>query len=116
MPVTRLKSRATPNDALESLPGVGRSIATDLRALGFASAAELRNANPAQMYYSLCEMRGAHIDRCVLYVFRCAVYYASNEIHDPTLLKWWNWKDGEVLHRPARNACSIADGSPGCCE
>jgi hypothetical protein len=34
------------------------------------------------------------IDPCVLYVFRCAVYYASHEVHDPDLLKWWNWKDG----------------------
>jgi hypothetical protein len=29
----------------------------------------------------------------ILYVFRCAVYCASNENHDPELLKWWNWKD-----------------------
>lgn len=33
------------------------------------------------------------MDRCMLYVFRCAVYYASSEQHDPELLKWWNWKD-----------------------
>ncbi|MGA3073400.1 MAG: helix-hairpin-helix domain-containing protein, partial [Bryobacteraceae bacterium] len=30
---------------------------------------------------------------CVLYVFRCAVYFASEAEHDPELLKWWNWKD-----------------------
>ncbi len=24
----------------------------------------------------------------LLYVFRCAVYYASNDIHNPELLKW----------------------------
>jgi hypothetical protein len=29
----------------------------------------------------------------VLYVFRCAVYFANNSTHDPELLKWWNWKD-----------------------
>ncbi|NQU25233.1 MAG: pathogenicity locus, partial [Candidatus Nealsonbacteria bacterium] len=29
-----------------------------------------------------------------LYVFRCAVYFASNATHDAELLKWWNWKDG----------------------
>nr|WP_321429915.1 helix-hairpin-helix domain-containing protein [uncultured Methanolobus sp.] len=29
----------------------------------------------------------------MLYVFREAVYFASNEEHDPELLKWWNWKD-----------------------
>ncbi len=45
------------------------------------------------MYRDLCGIRGAHIDRCVLYVFRCAVYYAGAEKHDPELLKWWNWKD-----------------------
>jgi hypothetical protein len=29
----------------------------------------------------------------MLYVFRTAVYYASNSKHDPEKLKWWNWKD-----------------------
>ncbi|WP_334292712.1 helix-hairpin-helix domain-containing protein [Parasporobacterium paucivorans] len=29
----------------------------------------------------------------MLYVFRCAVYYANEEAHDPEKLKWWNWKD-----------------------
>jgi hypothetical protein len=29
----------------------------------------------------------------VKYVFRCAVYFASHEVHDPSLLQWWNWKD-----------------------
>ena len=42
-------------------------------------------------------MRGGYMDRCVLYVFRCAVYYARNEEHDPDLLKWWNWKSLELV-------------------
>ncbi|MBW8041138.1 MAG: hypothetical protein FVQ85_14200 [Planctomycetes bacterium] len=29
----------------------------------------------------------------MLYVIRCAIYYASNTDHDPKLLKWWNWRD-----------------------
>jgi hypothetical protein len=41
----------------------------------------------------LCELRGKHIDRCVLYVFRCAVYFAAVKEPVPELLKWWNWKD-----------------------
>ncbi len=45
------------------------------------------------MYERLCEIQGRSLDRCVLYAFRCAVYYASHEAHDPELLKWWNWKD-----------------------
>ena len=28
----------------------------------------------------------------VLYVFRCAVYFASKQ-HNPELLKWWHWKE-----------------------
>ncbi len=36
------------------------------------------------------------LDRCVLYVFRCANYYAAHKRHDPELLKWWNWKDEKM--------------------
>ena len=45
------------------------------------------------MFEDLKEMRGGTMDRCVLYVFRCAVYFAETSRHDPELLKWWNWKD-----------------------
>ena len=45
------------------------------------------------MYQNLITLRGHHIDRCVLYVFRCAVYFASHSTHEAKLLKWWNWKD-----------------------
>ncbi len=29
----------------------------------------------------------------VLYMSRCALYFAENTVHDPELLKWWHWKD-----------------------
>jgi hypothetical protein len=32
-------------------------------------------------------------DPCVLYAFRCAVYYARTPRPRTELLKWWNWKD-----------------------
>jgi Pathogenicity locus len=51
------------------------------------------------MYRRLCDLTSAHVDRCVLYVFRCAVYFASNEAHDPELLKWWNWSDQRMTVR-----------------
>lgn len=75
------------------IPGVGKSIAQDLWELGYRSVGELKNENPDKMYNKFCDLKGQHIDRCLLYVFRCAVYFASNKIHDPELLKWWNWKD-----------------------
>ena len=77
------------------IPGVGDKIAQDLWNIGYRSVQELRGQDPEEMYQRLCEYQGTHVDRCMLYVFRCAVYFASNEEHDPELLKWWNWKDTE---------------------
>jgi Pathogenicity locus len=88
---TQTKTAAA--DDLLSIPGVGKSIAQDLRDLGITRVADLRNADPQRLYDDLCQRQGAQIDRCVLYTFRCAVYFASEELHDPELLKWWNWKD-----------------------
>ena len=88
---TRTKSPS--RDDLLRIPGVGKSIAQDLRDLGVARVSDLHHADPQALYERLCLLRGAHIDRCVLYTFRCAVYFASEEQHDPELLKWWNWKD-----------------------
>jgi hypothetical protein len=100
---TNLK-QLTPNlvveDAKKSVlrefrqvPGVGKSIAEDLWNLGLRSVSDLKKQDPEDLYLRLCALQGMHVDRCMLYVFRCAVYYASNDIHDPELLKWWNWKD-----------------------
>ena len=54
---------------------------------------DLRRRNPEALYHALCNKTGKPVDRCVLYVFRCAVYFASHAKHDPEKLKWWNWKD-----------------------
>jgi Pathogenicity locus len=79
---------------LSRIPGVGPSIASDLYLLGIRQVADLRGRDPELLYSELCREMGRHIDRCVLYTFRCAVYFASESKHDPELLKWWNWKDG----------------------
>ena len=81
------------SNELQRIPGVGPSIAKDLEDLGVHHVLDLREANPEKLYEDLCALRGAHIDRCVLYVFRCAVYFANNDEQDAALLKWWNWKD-----------------------
>jgi len=79
----------------KQIPGVGKKIAEDLLSLGCYSIQDLQDRNPEELYLELCAQRGMHVDRCMLYVFRCIVYYASNERHDPELLKWWNWKDAK---------------------
>ena len=78
---------------LRQIPGVGKSIAEDLWNLGVRAVADLKDQDPEDLYLRLCALQGTQLDRCMLYVFRCAVYYASYEVYDPELLKWWNWKD-----------------------
>ena len=90
-----------PRDELQSIPGIGKSLAVDLRDLGYQRVADLKGEDPQKMYERLMRIRGGHQDRCVLYVFRCAVYFASRKKHDAEKLKWWNWSD-ENLARPAR--------------
>lgn len=79
--------------SFQTIPGIGPSMAHDLIDLGFSNASELRGEDPERMYSDLCELRGQQMDRCVLYVFRCAVYFVSSDSHDPNLLKWWSWKN-----------------------
>jgi len=76
-----------------TIPGVGKSIALDLWNLDIRSVSGLKNKNPETLYRKHCIQVGRSVDRCLLYVFRCAVYYASNQKHNPNLLLWWNWKD-----------------------
>ena len=78
---------------LDSLPGIGPNLAQDLSDLGFNEPRDLHGADPEGMYAELCEIRGEHIDRCVLYAFRCAVHAVGADDADPELRKWWNWKD-----------------------
>jgi hypothetical protein len=80
------------------IPGVGPSIAVDLWDLGYRSVDELRGQDPEAMYDRFNRLRGVVVDRCMLYVMRCAVYFASHERHDPELLKWWSWKEGGAAY------------------
>jgi hypothetical protein len=78
---------------LEDLPGIGRKIAQDLRAIGVKSPCDLKDRNPQQLYEKLCISKASPMDRCVLYALRCATYYLSRHKHNLCLLKWWSWKD-----------------------
>jgi hypothetical protein len=102
MAISTQLPEATQQDSLsdfQRIPGIGPSMADDLWRLGYRSVGELRGEEPEAMYQRLCELSGAHVDRCVLYVFRCAVYFASNDVRDPDLLKWWNWSDQRLAAR-----------------
>jgi hypothetical protein len=87
-------SKTTALRALQELPGVGPSIAADLYALGLREPAALVGHDPEDLYDRSCKLQGLRIDRCLLYVYRCAVHYATHRPRDPERCKWWNWKDG----------------------
>jgi hypothetical protein len=78
---------------LMQIPGVGKSIANDLINIGITKVSQLKNRNPEALYNKSNIHAGVVQDRCLLYVFKCAVYYASNQKHDPEKLKWWKWKN-----------------------
>ncbi|MDH3987703.1 MAG: helix-hairpin-helix domain-containing protein [Gammaproteobacteria bacterium] len=80
-------------DELQTIPGIGPSMSQDLRDLGIYKIEDLVGQDPERMFKRLRLMHDINMDRCVLYVFRCAVYYATEQQHEPELLKWWNWKD-----------------------
>jgi hypothetical protein len=80
---------------LSTMPGVGKSIANDLWNIGIASVADLKGQDPDVLYDLSNKWAGVIQDRCLLYVFRCAIYFADTpeEEHESDKLKWWNWKD-----------------------
>lgn len=78
---------------LQTIPGIGPSIAQDLYDLGIRKVSDLKGKDPEKLYKKSCALAGVTIDRCLLYTYRCAVYFASHTRHDPEKLKWWHWKD-----------------------
>lgn len=88
-----MQDNANTLNKLQVIPGVGPSIARDLVNLGDRSVADLKEQDPELLYVRHCEQSGFQVDRCVLYVFRCAVYFAETDDPDPEKCSWWNWKD-----------------------
>ncbi len=84
---------------LRQIPGVGVSIAQDLINLGIRNTIDLVGKNPEKLFIASNKLVGQTQDRCLLYVFRCAVYFAETPEpkREPEKLKWWNWKN-EVYH------------------
>jgi hypothetical protein len=78
---------------LQQIPGVGKSIAMDLWNIGIKNISDLKGKSPEKLYDASNTFAGGIQDRCLLYVFRCAVYFASNQKHDAQKLLWWNWKE-----------------------
>jgi RecG-like helicase len=85
-----------PKSPLQVIPGIGPSLAEDLESLGIQAVSDLKGKDPQKLYDKLCQITHSRQDPCVLYTFRCAVYFAETKKPDKKLLKWWNWKDKET--------------------
>jgi hypothetical protein len=94
-----LVKRRRSRDPLQVIPGVGPSLAGDLRLLGIREVAQLKRRDPERMYLELCRLTHERQDPCVLYVFRCAVYFARTPKPERRLLDWWAWTDARIAAR-----------------
>lgn len=83
---------------LRIIPGIGKSIAEDLWNIGINHPNDLKGKKPQDLFDQSNAYVGQVQDRCLLYVFREAVYFADTpqENHEPEKLKWWNWKDSNI--------------------
>ena len=62
---------------LKKIPGVGANMEQHLRNIGIHHISDLRGKDPEELYRLDCVKKGFQDDRCVLYVFRCAVYFQN---------------------------------------
>lgn len=85
---------------LQRIPSIGPSLARDLYDLGLRRISDLKRKEPERLYQELIELRGVRQDPCVLYTFRCAVYFASEPNPEPAKLQWWAWQEPKPV-KPA---------------
>jgi hypothetical protein len=77
----------------QKIPGIGKACSLDLWNIGLRSISDLKGKNPMVLYDQLNTISGVRHDICMLYTFRCAVYFASEKAHAVEKLNWWYWKN-----------------------
>lgn len=78
---------------LQKIPSIGKACALDLWNIGIRNTSDLNARNPLQLYNKLNQITGQTHDICMLYTFRCAVYFVTEKTHETQKLNWWYWKD-----------------------
>lgn len=91
--MNKLTSKQTVLRELQAIPGIGKACSEDLWNIGIRDISDLSGRNPAVLYDRLNTISGVKHDICMLYTFRCAVYFATEEDHEREKLQWWYWKD-----------------------
>ena len=80
---------------LITIPNIGEKTKQSLLNIGITCVEDLKGKNPEDLYSKDCIVKGFQEDKCQLYLFRMAIYYAENTIWEEEKLKWWYWKDKE---------------------
>ncbi len=80
---------------LNTIPNVGEKTKQALQNIGIVCVEDLKGKIPEDLYYKDCIIKGFQEDKCQLYLFRMAVYYAEHASLEEEKLKWWYWKDKE---------------------
>lgn len=93
-----IKDKKSAIKNLCQIPGVGKSIANDLINIGIYDINQLKGRDPEDIYHLSNQYAGTTQDRCLLYVFRAAVYFAETPEGErkSEKLKWWNWKNNNL--------------------
>lgn len=82
---------------LLTIPYVGKNTKEDFINLGITCVEDLVGKDPEELFLEDCLLKKRQEDRCQLYVFRMAVYYAEHEFREEEKLRWWYWKDKEYI-------------------
>ena len=77
---------------LITIPNIGEKTKQSLLNIGITCVEDLKGKNPEELYYKDCIVKGLQEDKCQLYLFRMAIYYAENTVWEEEKLKWWYFK------------------------
>ena len=82
-------SKKGSSTKLDDLPNIGKSIASDLRAIGILHPHQIAERDPLAIYIELAGVMGPRHDPCVLYTLISAKHFlVSGEV-----LPWWNFTE-----------------------
>ncbi|MBO5138347.1 MAG: Pathogenicity locus [Bacilli bacterium] len=84
---------------LITIPNVGKNTKEDLINIGITCVEGLKNKDPEELYKKDCNFKKYQEDKCQLYLFRMAVYYAEHDTWEDDKLKWWYWKDKQYKNK-----------------
>jgi hypothetical protein len=79
---------------LTKIPGIGKNMEQHLIRAGYPNIKFLKGADPNEVYAKDCFAQSVQVDRCALYCYRLACYFANHGEQLPEgKANWWDWKD-----------------------